>query len=170
MAHYVCVIFDELAKARAAYTALSTSTLAIDMDDVHLHYKELREDKLPLSQTRSRNWTVWSGAVGLVVGMVLGGIAWQFGVLDEVPLLFVVALAGLLCGAFGALGGTLLGSTLPAKPLADALPMLEPGRVAIVAEFDHDAEAKAAEQFLMSRGGIVCNKPESMFAGRRLAS
>ena len=169
MPHYVCVIFDDLARGRAAYQALSSSTLAIDMDDVHLHYRELRDDKLSWSQTRSRNWTVWSGAVGLVVGMIVGGIAWRAGALDEVPLLFVVALAGLLCGAFGALGGMLLGSTLPAKPLADALPLLEPGRVAIVAEFDHDAEARAAEDFLMSRGGVVCNKPESMFS-RRLAS
>jgi hypothetical protein len=168
--HYVCVIFDELPRARAAYSALSTSTLAIDMDDVHLHYKELREDKLPWSQTRSRNWTAWSGAVGVVVGMVLGGLAWRLGALEEVPLLYVVALAGLLCGVFGALGGTLLGATLPAKCLADALPMLEPGRVAIVAEFDHDAEARAAEDFLMNRGGILCNKPEPMLGRRRLAS
>jgi hypothetical protein len=163
MAHYVCVIFDELSKGRAAYTALSSSTLAIDMDDVHLHYREMREDKLPLSQTRSRNWTAWSGGVGVVVGVLIGAIAWWLGALDEVPLLYVMGLSGLLCGVFGALGGILLGATLPAKPLADALPMLEPGRVAIVAEFDHDAEARAAEQFLMARGGVVCNKPESVF-------
>ena len=169
MAHYVCVIFDDLARARAAYGALSSSTLAIDMDDVHLHYKEVREDKLPLSQTRSRSWTALSGIVGVGVGMVLGGIAWRLGALDEVPLFFVLAIAGLLCGAFGALGGTLLGSSLPDMPLAQAETMLEPGRVAIVAEFDHDAEAQAAETFLMNRGGVVCRSNASAIA-RRLAS
>lgn len=169
MAHYVCVIFDDLARARAAYRALSSSTLAIDMDDVHLHYREVREDKLPLSQTRSRSWTMLSGLVGVAVGAVLGSIAWRLGALDDVPLFAVMAIAGLLCGAFGALGGTLLGSSLPDTPLSQAEPMLGSGRVAIVAEFDHDAEARTAETFLMNRGGIVCSSNESAI-GRRLAS
>jgi hypothetical protein len=168
--HYVCVIFDDLARARAAYRALSTSTLAIDMDDVHLHYRELREDKLPWSQTRTRRWTALSGVVGVLVGMALGTLAWRLGALDEVPLFAVLAISGLLCGVFGALGGTLLGASLPDRPLSDALPMLEPGRVAIVAQFDHVEEARNAEAFLLARGGVVCQKPESIAQRLHLAS
>jgi hypothetical protein len=168
-AHYVCVIFDDLARARAAYRALSSSSLAIDMDDVHMHYREIRDDKLSWSQTRTPAWALLSALGGGVLGMVIGGVAWRLGALSEVPLFAVLLITGLLCGTFGALGGTLLGGTIPDKPLTDALPMIEHGRVALVAEFDHDADAKAAETFLMSRGGVLCQKQES-FIGRRLAS
>lgn len=168
-AHYVCVIFDDSAKARAAFHALETSTLAIDMDDVHLHHRGIHEDRLPWSQTRTLGWTAMCAFGGAVLGMTFGGIIWRVGWLAEVPLFAVLLITGLLCGTFGALGGTLLGGTIPDKPLTDAQPMLENGRVAIVAEFDHDAEAKAAEAFLMHRGGVVCEKPESI-VGTRLAS
>lgn len=165
-AHYVCVIFDDSAKARSAFHALETSTLAIDMDDVHLHHREIREDRLPWSQTRTLGWTAMCAFGGAVMGMGIGGVLWWIGALSEVPLFAVLLITGLLCGTFGALGGTLLGGTIPDKPLSDALPMLEHGRVAIVAEFDHDAEAKAAEAFLMQRGGVVCEKPTSVLASR----
>ena len=169
MAHYLCVIFDDLTRARGAYRALAESELSLDMDNVHLHYRELREDKLPWSQTRSRGWAGWSGLAGAVIGAVLGAIAWSFGVLEEIPMYAVVLISALLCGMFGALGATLLGGTLPGKPLADAAPMLEPGHVAIVAEFDHEQQTRDAETLLMAHGGVVCQKPESVL-GHRLAS
>jgi hypothetical protein len=136
------------------------------MDDVHMHFKEIRDDKLSWTQTRTPAWTVLSALGGAVAGMVIGGVAWSMGALSEVPLFAVLLIAGLLFGVFGALGGTLLGGTIPDKPLTDALPQLENGSVAIVAEFDHDAEAKAAAAFLTSRGGVLSQKPDLTLASK----
>lgn len=153
MLQSICVVYERARFARDASRSLARSAFGTKSTSVRVHYRRMIDGKLTFSQTRPGAGALMGAlsmaAFGGVVAMVFLG----FG---EAPMLGVgtsLLLGGLFGGLFGGLAGAIIGTTEPAKPLADAEALLVDGRAAVVAEFGDSEVAGAAKRMLMRLRG-----------------
>lgn len=149
----ICVVYERARDARDASRALLRSAFGSRTDSVRVHYRRMIDGKLTVSQTRPGAGAFWGSLSMMVLGAMLGLVAFGMGDASMMKP-WAAMLTGAIFGAgFGALAGALVGTTEPEKQLADAEPMLEGGRAAVVAEFSDPSVAAAAERMLLRMDG-----------------
>lgn len=153
MQHSICVVFDGPRTARDAYQSLLASGYAEHADSIAVHYRQLIDGKIPISQTRSRGGMLWGGLSMAVFGAIAALLVLGDGDDPTMKPWMALVIGALFGGAFGALAGMLIGTTDPRPELAKADALLAEGRVALIAEFESAELADSAERRLVDLGG-----------------
>lgn len=150
----IVVVYERARDARDASRALMRSAFGAKTDSVRVHYRRMIDGKLTVSQTRPGFGAFWGSLSMAALGAVLALFAFGMGESSMMSPWASMLTGAIFGGGFGALAGALIGTTEPAKELADAESMLEGGRAAVVAEFSDPTTADAAKRMLMRMGGV----------------
>jgi hypothetical protein len=150
----ICVVYERARDARDASRALMRSALGTKTESVRVHYRRMIDGKLAVSQTRPTAGALWGSLSMAVLGAVLAFFGFGMSEPEMMSPWASLLTGAIFGGAFGALAGALIGTTEPAKELADAETMLEGGRAAVVAEFTDPTTADAAKRMLMRMDGV----------------
>ncbi|MEX1364230.1 MAG: hypothetical protein AB1Z98_13980 [Nannocystaceae bacterium] len=152
--HTTCIIFEESADARKAFSQLRDSGLERPAR-VDIHEGHIGQDQFTVRQSRSgRGALLGALAVGLPTSAFLA-IASSSDVLSAMQP-GMAAVVGLLGGCtLGVVAGMLAGVTEPPAFLVAARKAVRRGQVALVARFGDAEQAERASDFLLSRPGAV---------------